>query len=65
FARVLHVVSIAGWIVVVSGQTSVIMPAIARAASQDRLHAFSKIEQGFSDSGQGGGLCWQVHLISG
>jgi uncharacterized membrane protein len=49
FARVLHVVSIVGWIGGVWFVTFVIMPAIARAeAPADRLHAFHKIEQGFS-----------------
>ena len=48
FARVLHVVSIVGWIGGVWFVTFVIMPAIARAeAPADRLHAFHKIEQGF------------------
>ncbi|GAA4772383.1 hypothetical protein GCM10023219_19350 [Stakelama sediminis] len=49
FARVLHVVSIVGWIGGVWFVTFVVMPAIARAeAPADRLHAFHKIEQGFS-----------------
>ena len=49
FARVLHIVSIVGWIGGVWFVTFVVMPAIARAeAPADRLHAFHKIEQGFS-----------------
>lgn len=48
-ARVLHVVSIVGWIGGVWFVTFVVMPAISRAeAPADRLHAFHKIEQGFS-----------------
>ena len=49
FARVLHVVSIVGWIGGVWFVTFVVMPAITRAeAPADRLKAFHKIEQGFS-----------------
>lgn len=48
-ARVVHVVSIVGWIGGVWFVTFVVMPAIARSeAPADRLHAFHKIEQGFS-----------------
>ncbi|MFA6220496.1 MAG: DUF4149 domain-containing protein [Erythrobacter sp.] len=48
-ARVVHVVSIVGWIGGVWFVTFVVMPAIARSeAPDDRLHAFHKIEQCFS-----------------
>ncbi|WP_434784949.1 DUF4149 domain-containing protein [Qipengyuania zhejiangensis] len=48
-ARVLHIVSIVGWIGGVWFVTFVVMPSIAKTASPaDRLHAFHRIEQGFS-----------------
>ncbi|WP_341711085.1 hypothetical protein [Erythrobacter sp.] len=48
-ARVVHVAAVVGWIGGVWFVTFVVMPAIARAeAPADRLHAFHRIEQGFS-----------------
>lgn len=48
-ARVVHVVSIVGWIGGVWFVTFVVMPAITKSeAPEVRLHAFHRIEQGFS-----------------
>lgn len=73
-ARVLHVVSVVGWIGGVWFVTFVIMPAIARAEPpQRRLAAFHRIEQGFSAQarwwvaiagGSGFWMTWQADLWS-
>lgn len=73
-ARVLHVVSVVGWIGGVWFVTFVIMPAIARAEPpQRRLVAFHRIEQGFSvqarwwvtiAGGSGFWMTWQADLWS-
>lgn len=71
-ARVLHVVSVVGWIGGVWFVTLVVMPAITRSEPPaQRLRAFHRIEQGFAPQAQfwvllagasGFGMTWQADL---